>query len=48
MNNETIQIKKDSVLSVYQTAYETGDTDTMLALETLFGEDIFRFIRHFA
>ena len=41
MNNETIQIKKDSVLSVYQTAYETGDTDTMLALETLFGEDIF-------
>ena len=41
MNNETIQIKKDSVLSVYQTAYETGDTDTMLALETLFGEEIF-------
>lgn len=42
MNNETIQIKKDSVLSVYHTAYETGDTDTMLALETLFGEDIFK------
>lgn len=41
MNNETIQIKKDSVLSVYQTAYETGDTDTMLTLETLFGEEIF-------
>lgn len=39
MNNEKIEIKKDSVIAVYNTARNTNDYGTLHALETLFGID---------
>lgn len=42
MNKETIEIKKDSVLAVYNTARETNDYGTLHALESLFGLDTFK------
>lgn len=42
MNKETIEIKKDSVIEVYNTARNTNDYGTLHALETLFGIDFFK------
>ena len=42
MNRETIEIKKDSVIEVYNTARNTNDYGTLHALETLFGIDFFK------
>lgn len=42
MNNEKIEIKKDSVLAVYNTARNTNDYGTLHALEALFGKDTFK------
>lgn len=42
MNNETIEIKKDSVIEIYNTARNTNDYGTLHALETLFGIDFFK------
>ena len=42
MNKETIEIKKDNVLAVYNTARNTNDYGTLHALESLFGIDFFK------
>lgn len=42
MNKETIEIKKDSVIAVYNTARNTNDYGTLHALEALFGIDFFK------
>ena len=42
MNKETIGIKKDNVLAVYNTARNTNDYGTLHALESLFGIDFFK------
>ena len=42
MNKETIEIKKDSVIAIYNTARNTNDYGTLHALETLFGIDFFK------
>ena len=42
MNKETIEIKKDSVIEVYNTARNTSDYGTLHALESLFGIDFFK------
>lgn len=42
MNKETIEIKKDNVLAVYNTSRNTNDYGTLHALESLFGIDFFK------
>lgn len=42
MNNEKIEIKKDRVLAVYNTARIINDYGALHALEALFGKDTFK------
>lgn len=42
MNDEKIEIKKDDVITVYNTARNTNDYGTLHALESLFGKEMFK------
>lgn len=42
MNRETIEVKKENVLTIYNTARKTNDYGTLHALESLFGIDFFK------
>ena len=42
MNNEIVNIQKDSVIAAYNTARNTNDYGTLHALESLFGKDLFK------
>ena len=42
MNNETIEIKREEVLTTYKAAQENDDINVMCALESLFGKETFK------
>lgn len=42
MSNETIEIRKEDALKAYKAARGAGDSDTLRALESLFGKELLK------